>query len=214
MTTRTELINHLIKRFKYERYLEIGVSEGECFKAVQCAVKVGVDPDESTPATYHCTSDDFFEINKMEFDIVFIDGLHEERQVMLDAFNSLTRLRRGGLIILHDVNPQEEIHQRVPRESKTWNGDVWKAWMRLASMGFYGITVDIDHGCGVLFPYRIKPFFAEEPINWDGLVKNRELWLNLMSTEDFLEEIEKTVNSNENNFFRLPIGKDQDKVPE
>jgi len=44
---RFELINSLIETFNYKRYLEIGVSVGDCFRQVRADEKVGVDPCDS-----------------------------------------------------------------------------------------------------------------------------------------------------------------------
>ena len=61
---RWEVINHIIKRYGFERYLEIGISNPRwCFNMVSCREKDGVDPGleyEHNPANYKMTSDEFF----------------------------------------------------------------------------------------------------------------------------------------------------------
>ena len=76
---RFDIINTLIKKHGYQRYLEIGVEGGEAFGSVQCAVKHGVDP-YSVNATFRIPSDEFFAmINEdVEYDIIFVDGLHTD----------------------------------------------------------------------------------------------------------------------------------------
>lgn len=56
---RFDIINRLIQRYGYQRYLEIGVERGETFNNVQCAVKHGVDPF-SDNATFRIPSNEFF----------------------------------------------------------------------------------------------------------------------------------------------------------
>lgn len=48
--------------------------------------------------------DDFFAMNDMKFDFVYIDGCHDFDSVMTDIENALTVLKPGGLIGGHDFN--------------------------------------------------------------------------------------------------------------
>ena len=65
----------LIKKFNYTKYLEIGIAGGECFRFIEAAYKVSVDPAEDRYAhanpTFKMTSDDFFKQNHEIFDIIF-----------------------------------------------------------------------------------------------------------------------------------------------
>ena len=61
---RADIINTLIKKINAKKYLEIGVSNGINFASIECAYKVGVDPELESPATVHLTSDSFFEKNQ------------------------------------------------------------------------------------------------------------------------------------------------------
>ena len=156
---RFELINSLIETFNYRRYLEIGVSVGDCFRQVRAVEKVGVDPCDSkehifvkpdewylnkinnsctgvniedTARGYRCTSDEYFEkYVDGYFDIIFIDGLHHSEQVDKDIRNALLWLNPYGTIVCHDLNPQKEEHQTIPIHPGIWNGDCWKSLVRL-----------------------------------------------------------------------------------
>ena len=87
---RTQLINHICNKIKAKTYLEIGVDDGVNFNNIQCDYKVGVDPNPYCKyATYHITSDDYFQFHNEKFDLVFIDGLHHYDQVYKDIENSL-----------------------------------------------------------------------------------------------------------------------------
>ena len=178
---RYDIINALIKKFDYKSYCEIGVQNRFCFDKIECNIKMSVDPDIEAKASYNLTSDVYFDAHKQKFDIFFIDGLHEEKQVIKDIINALDCLNENGSIVVHDCNPTECIHQIVPRISKVWNGDVWKAWVRLRTYNYLDtFVVDTDYGCGVIRKNKEKSQFT-----YDGLIKNREQWLNLISVKEF-----------------------------
>jgi SAM-dependent methyltransferase len=128
---RTDLINRIIKARGYTRYLEIGTQKGVNLVGVQCAYKLGVDIDPRAVADIHMGSDEYFATHPEKFDIVFIDGLHHADQVQRDICNALNILNPGGIILCHDMLPKNEAGQLVPRQSKTWYGDCWKAFVRL-----------------------------------------------------------------------------------
>lgn len=154
--TRTDIINSFIHRRGYKTYLEIGVGEvGWNFAQVDCQWKCAVDPAPHLPLIDHqTTSDEFFRNNGLRFDLVFIDGLHQEDQVRRDIGNALAHLNPGGAVVLHDCLPPNEWHQRpyddyAPGEN--WNGDVWKAVLRhFAASPWECYIVDCDWGCGVI----------------------------------------------------------------
>ena len=110
---------------KYNSYLEIGCDRNQSFSNIKIEKRIGVDPVEG--GTHKMTSDHFFSINKDNFDIIFIDGLHEYTQVMKDIKNSLKVLNKEGIILLHDCLPRTIWNQITPRLNSDWNGDVWKS---------------------------------------------------------------------------------------
>lgn len=189
--TRTELINGLIQKHGFKRYLEIGVNKGANFDRIQCEYKVSVDPDPKCHATFQMTSDEFFDKVARNihygFDCIFIDGLHHADQVMKDIVNALFELTPQGFIVCHDMNPQNELFQRVPRETKIWNGDCWKALVKLREDPDLSIvTVDTDEGCAVISRHGKKyPFRLTRELTFENLEKHRKEWLNLMSVEEF-----------------------------
>ena len=106
---RTEIINRLADRINAKTYLEIGVRRHAVnFDKINIKHKVGVDPCIEAfdrEPTFKLRSDDFFKKNTETFDIIFIDGLHEAKQVERDILNSLEVLNEGGYIVCHDMNP-------------------------------------------------------------------------------------------------------------
>ncbi|HQU42825.1 MAG TPA: class I SAM-dependent methyltransferase [Pirellulales bacterium] len=186
-------LNRLIESHHYRTYLEIGVAGGDCFGAVQAAVKVGVDPDAAVRELnipggllFCSTSDAFFaSVNGRNFfDLVFIDGLHHHEQVHRDVVHALDCLSVGGVIVLHDCNPRSEEMQRVPRVQVEWTGDCWKAVVRLRmSRPDLNVSVlDTDYGLGVVRRGRSELVTYCRPwqeLGWEDLAAHRTELLGL-----------------------------------
>lgn len=177
------VINNYIKRYNYKSYLEIGVDTGHCFRSINCDFKIGVDPDKNSFSTTHyITSDEFFSSNQNYFDIIFVDGLHHSDQVIKDINNSLKFLNPNGTIIVHDCMPELEIEQIIPRNNKVWTGDVWKAWVEFRKREDLRMFVfDVDYGIGVIQRGEQIPLIIEEELTWENFMKNKHIWLNLIS---------------------------------
>lgn len=194
---RYEIINKLIEKHGYESYLEIGTQGDVCLSKVRCGFKVGVDPDpvlheeQNSDEFYQMSSDEFFAQNARFFDIIFIDGKHENAQAKRDIHNSLQILNPGGAVVVHDCNPQEEINQRVPMPHVgSWNGDVWRAWVwfrHLATLEM--VVVDTDEGCGIIKKGWQSPLTGEFDISFDEFAERRKELLNLISVEEWLKSI-------------------------
>lgn len=199
---RFDIINFLIQRIGATRYLEIGVEDGDSINAVKCQKKHGVDP-ASRNATHKLESDEFFEMlaPHVKYDIVFVDGLHVADQAERDIVNAINHLSLGGFIIVHDCNPKLEWHQRSYEEAKKnncreWNGDVYKAIIRLrATRNDIDVCViDTDWGCGVIRVVApndsnlLKAEFTQnKDITFDWFNKNRKELLNLKTYDEFLQ---------------------------
>jgi hypothetical protein len=188
MKKRHELINHLIKRHGYNDYLEIGVRKAsDNFDKIKAKNKIGVDPDPNSEADTKLTSDNFFALNNKTFDIIYIDGLHESKQVYKDIKNALEVLNEDGTIVCHDMNPPSKAHQEVPRKQAKWNGDCWKAWVQLRSerSDLNMKVVNIDWGCGIIQKGKQKTLdIKDAQLIYKNLEKNRKEWLNLVNPED------------------------------
>ena len=196
--TRWEIINHIIKKYDFERYLEIGISNPRwCYNMVSCRDKDGVDPGyefENNVANYKMTSDEFFDLIKdhpeIQYDVIFIDGLHHADQVDKDIENSLKHLVPNGYIVLHDCNPISYDAQKIPRETVVWNGDVWKSIVKLrcSEPNLEVTVVDTDWGVGVVRKGSQEIYnktSLEECLIWDYFDKHRVELNNLITVEDF-----------------------------
>lgn len=95
-------------------------------------------------ASYCLTSDEFFELNKSTFDLIFIDRLQHNDQVYRDIINSLNCLNEHGTIVVHDCNPENEASQIVPQQEEIWTGDVWRAWVKLRRDNLLNLKSDYD----------------------------------------------------------------------
>jgi hypothetical protein len=198
MKNHTELLNFLISNFNLKTYCEIGVQFKRAnFNLINISDenKTGVDPDPNAEATYQMTSDSYFnrclarphDDPKSHFDLYFIDGLHHADQVERDFRHAMTYLNDGGIIMLHDCNPAQEIHSIVPRNGLRgiWTGDVYKFICCLNN--YEGIdfrTVDFDNGCCIVWKtnyYDYKKGQPKDPaldiktINWNFLQRNKHL---------------------------------------
>lgn len=111
-----EFLTFLAKWIKPESYLEVGVRNGKCLKAISpmCKKCYGVDINftekefDDNVVLFEMSSDDFFESNKdLKFDFVFIDGDHKKEQVLQDFINVSDQLIEDGFICLHDTYPYD-----------------------------------------------------------------------------------------------------------
>lgn len=167
--TKEQIINSLIKDSGYSSYLEIGYGDGHCFKQINCDDKVSVDP-ASSGASFKGTSDEFFGQNDRKWDVIFIDGLHEAAQVRKDIVNAAKCLTDHGAIILHDIAPETEAMQVVPRQQREWTGDVWRAWdgFRKKYPDVRTEEHPVKYGLGVIFPEgkKVKAHFEDMETAW------------------------------------------------
>ena len=148
--SRIQIIQNIINKKDYKKYLEIGCDKDENFSRIKVENKVGVDPIRG--GTLRMTSDEFFQKNTEKFDIVFLDGLHTYEQTIKDIDNSLQIINENGIILIHDCLPKKIWNQVVPRMYGHWNGDVWKAIVHSRTYHHADTyTCVADHGLGIIF---------------------------------------------------------------
>ena len=179
--TRWEIINRIIGDRGYRSFLEIGTQYGATFTRVDVPVKVSVDPDPRTAATYVMTSDEYFREHKDKFDLVFVDGLHECGQAYRDVMNALEILNKGGVIVMHDCHPTDRQMQEPYCGQYFWTGDVWKAFVMLrGTLAHEMYVIDQDFGCGIIDTAKRRKKKTE------GLPKD----MKAMTYEDFVDHPE------------------------
>lgn len=205
---RTEILNFLLSRTRGKtRYLEIGVrNPDDNFNHIIASEKYSVDPGvefEENPVDFKMTSDEFFGLlsnNKVlssdiQFDVIFIDGLHLAEQADKDISNSLRFIKSDGFIVVHDCNPptewhaRENFHYRNTPASGFWNGTTWKAFLQWRfNPSINSCCIDTDWGVGILSRNqpigqsvsKTNPFFE-----YKNFAENRKSYLNLISFDDF-----------------------------
>jgi len=188
--SRYQIIQETIERKNYKTYLEIGCFKDQLFSKIKIQTKIGVDPVSG--GTIRETSDNFFSKNKIKFDIIFIDGLHEYDQVKKDIDNSLFFLNNNGVIFLHDCLPKRYIHQAVPRATGHWNGDVWKNIVEARTKSEIDTyVIYADQGIGLILKSPNKQLLQLNTSNFKKLkfkdfFFNYKKYLNIIYYEDLI----------------------------
>ena len=191
--TRLEIVQTIIEKKKYKKYLEIGCFDDEVFKNIRCEKKVGVDPVSG--GNIRKTSDQFFSNNNENFDCIFIDGLHEYKQVRKDIKNSLKFLDTNGIILLHDCLPNNYYEQAIPRCQWTWNGDVWKAIIESRKSNDIDVyTCYADYGIGVIIKRPNRNLLNSTNkdsslLKFDDYFHNHKNLMNIIEYEKLMEII-------------------------
>ena len=190
---RWDLIQHIIDKYNYTTYLEIGCDKDQSFFKIKIDKKIGIDPVSG--GTIRDTSDNFFKTNKDKFDIIFIDGLHHYEQVIKDINNSLKILNNNGHILVHDCLPRSIAHQAIPRYRGSWNGDVWKSIVELRTKKDLEVfTCEIDFGVGIIRKKNnLKPIIIKtndfKNLKFKDYYNNNKEFMNIISFEEALKII-------------------------
>ena len=208
MERRWELIQFIINAKNYESYLEIGTRNLYTFDKIEIPYKVGIDPKATNIMNYwishsyknkksksevqelfrniiNVESDRYFELYPDKFDIIFIDGAHNRKQVMKDILNSLDVLNKDGTIVCHDVNVIEE---RYLDKHMSWNA--WEAFaeLRMTREDLFMFATDIDL-CGIIQKGKQKLFKPPKRFayTWKFLNKYRKQLLNVFTENEVRE---------------------------
>lgn len=152
---RSDLLNLVAQEIEARSYLEIGVHRGLTFERILVSQKTGVEPFPEFDVTrlppraeiFVGSSNDFFSLfSNRHFDLIFIDGLHELRQVAVDLANAISCLSEGGIIAIDDTWPRDEVgalpshslsterRKATGSDATEWWGDVWKAILALGDL--------------------------------------------------------------------------------
>ena len=191
--SRLEIVQTIIEKKNYKKYLEIGCFDDELFNHINYEKKIGVDPVSG--GTIRKISDQFFSSNKEYFDCIFIDGLYEYKQVRKDITNSLKFLNKDGIILLHDCLPNNYFEQAVPRCQWTWNGDVWKAIVesrKSKDIDVYTCYADFSIGVIIKRPNRnlLKiPNQDSKSLKFEDYFYNHKDLMNIIEYEKLIEII-------------------------
>ena len=204
---RYDVINFLLTTLNREcTYLEIGVrNPADNFNRIQASTKYSVDPGlefKENPVDFVLTSDQFFDQLRagkvlqtdIQFDVIFIDGLHTAEQVDRDIVNALEFIKEDGFIVLHDCNPPTESHAReehkyeISPAMQNWNGTTWKGFMKWRNnASIQSCTIDTDWGVGIISKTKMIGNHTElvnEFYEFSVLNNRRKEFLNLITFEE------------------------------
>ena len=195
---RWDLINFLHKNNNFQSYLEIGCDEDLLFSKISIPNKIGVDP--LFGGNIRKTSDQFFDTNQLNFDCVFIDGLHIYKQVKKDILNALKCLNDGGYILIHDCLPHSLSSQAVPRYKITWNGDVWKAIVDLRQQNDLEIfTCLVDYGISIIQKKKNSGLLKIDKnigqLKFKDFYKNHTEYMRTITFDEFKLKFQNKQNS-------------------
>jgi predicted O-methyltransferase YrrM len=185
IASHTELLNCLISLLGLERYLEMSLWESENFGRIIAPLRQSISP-QGAP-TWRMTSDEFFikDLGYRRYDLIFVDGNHEEAQCLRDIEHAVRRLSASGCVVVHDTNPPTEWHQRPAadyRPGEEWNGTAWKAVVRFRRQhpNFTVTTFDLDWGCTVIRASATRQRMPPPlELTWATLCEHRAALLNL-----------------------------------
>lgn len=183
------------KALRPQRYLEIGVYQGESLACATCesiAIDVdfvqGHDALNNKPAChfYRMPSDEFFirhdaiDILKGPLDLAFLDGMHLHEFLLRDFANTERVCRPDSVIMLHDCLPidprithrsMDPIHRQEAVVPGWWTGDVWKTLVILKrhrpDLRFIALDA---HPTGLVLISRLDPGNTRLSEQYDALV--------------------------------------------
>lgn len=195
---RSSIINHLIYKYNFYNYLEIGVNDGLNFNKINIKNKIGIEPYPSKDCIKNIlfmTSDEYFEFisnSNLKFDIIFIDGINQEYQMNKDINNSLKFLNDNGFIILKNCNPPNKTHQQINifnnGISTFSNGTSWRSFvnLRINNPNLHMSVINCEWGLGIIQKGKQKCYNLKEKLNYKHLDIDRDNILNLISVYEFL----------------------------
>lgn len=195
--TSPRRLNRLAEALGCQTYLEIGVSRGITFNAVNVEAKTGVDPDfqfdwQAIHDGANCrllpiSSDAFFaqEPAESRFDLIFLDGLHTYDQTYRDLQNALLYSHPGTFILIDDTIPcdafscgRDQMEAIRLREQAAgisdgrWHGDTYKI------MPLINLFQTAYHYCTIMDPGNPQTLLwrGREPRTSDPLAAMNSLW--------------------------------------
>lgn len=159
---RWDVMNYLIEKRGYKRYLEIGVCGhdkessnlgGVNYTRIRVEHKDGIDP-MGKPANYVMTSDAFFRdcADDKLWDIIFIDGNHLYSQVVRDMVNAFNHLSDDGIIIMHDAFPADCLLNKNRRVKAIFS----HAWCAIADYSLCRTDLKF-YMLEAIHPYGLEP---------------------------------------------------------
>lgn len=191
--SKAHIINYLIEKNNYKKYLEIGAGDCFTFDKIKIDYKVGIDPNVSSENIINKESNVFFKENTEKFDIILVDGFHTATQVYKDIINSLKILNESGVIVCHNMLPTNENMQKTSYSGGEWTGDCWKtfAYLKSARHDLDMFTIDIDYGVSLIKKGNQNKINISGELNYENFYENKLHWMDVHSILDFYKRMDE-----------------------
>lgn len=223
---KMDIVKLLRKKYSLGPFLEISTpTTGHAFSEVadeisdahRLVYNCPRDADDGKAYTYRTEAITSYELtnailtanqNLPCYDVVFVDPFHTYASSSIDLSGAFALLRPGGIMVVHDCNPEDISLTSPDFTPGSWCGVTYMAFIDFTfcrdGLSFY--TVDTDYGCGVIYKHRQPPQSLAYPrdgardrlaLAWDAarhseatrfdfFAQHRRELLNLRSVEQFL----------------------------
>ena len=179
--SKTDLIHLIAKNFKLSNYLELCTrSTGNYYKDIdrthfrttrRLMYNCPTNFDDSLPIDFRTPDFDISPAIKElkavfdRVDICLVDGWHTYDCAIRDLTCAYDLLADGGVLIVHDCLPASEQIASPTWVSGLWCGVSYRAYLDfvLPRHDLDYCTVNIDHGCGVIFKKRTVNIMYDVP---------------------------------------------------
>ncbi|NHZ89875.1 hypothetical protein F2P45_12750 [Massilia sp. CCM 8733] len=220
--SKGDVVNRLVRQFGFKRYLEYNkLDGGKCFSEVVCDSKTLAFIPEHAYLDGATTERLLETVKKVGtgailtlpqllerhagqgFDVILYDPVHVRPEVDLVVRALPALLNPGGILIVHDCNPEDEAITSVKRRPGAWVGETYKAFalLRHYNPGL-AFTVDEDFGCGLVWNKGlVLDYPIEADLTYQQFDAQRASYTGLISYHQFLE---KTASGNIADLFAAP----------
>jgi hypothetical protein len=217
-----DIVNRLIRQFGFKRYLEYNKFDGtQCFSQIACESKtLAFIPEhayldaptterllqtaQSVPASAIQTLEQLLERHAGQgFDLILYDPVHVRPEVDLAIRALPALLNPGGILVVHDCNPENEALTSVRRRPGSWVGETYKAFalLRHHNPGL-ALTVAEDYGVGLIWNKGlVLDYPIEAELSYQQFAAQRSSYAGLISYYQFLHN---TVGADMATLFATP----------
>lgn len=182
--TKAWIVNLLVDRFGLKNYIEICTpSTGKHFAQIDRAPLAscsrimyiaheffddGMLIDMRSPDESLATQMYMLRAAKTEVDVVLVDGWHTYHTASRDIMDMFDLLPEGGIMVVHDCNPQSREVASPGYRAGEWCGVQYKAYLDfvLGREDLDYFTVDCDYGCGVIVKGTDFAALLDRPDEW------------------------------------------------
>lgn len=169
---KTDLIHLISKKLKLLNYLELCTrSTGNYYKDIdrtrfrtarRLMYNCPANFNDGLPIDFRISDFDISPAIKRlkavfdRVDICLVDGWHTYDCAIRDLTGAYDLLADGGVLIVHDCLPENEQSASPDWVSGIWSGASYRAYLDfvLAHHDLDYCTVNVDHGCGIIFKKR------------------------------------------------------------